>query len=107
MKPILTASGLGKEIFNKTMLQVATRILPREAKRYVLGALASAFADESVIKKPVVAAYRMENNQVPAQYMDEGMWHFIPDAILDKANVTLPAGKSQSKVSHAIFNKPA
>ncbi len=104
MRPILTSSGLGKKKFNDLMLRVATRILPSEAKRLSLAALASAYADDDVDNKPVVAAYRIENEQVPVQFMNENTWRVIPDAVLKAAGVVMEQHHDDPirKVSNAI-----
>lgn len=87
MQPILRSSSLGKQKFITLMLQVATRILPREAKKVSLAALASVFADDSVTNKPVVAAYRIEHDQVNPQYFNPATWKVLPDEILKAAGI--------------------
>lgn len=87
MQPILTSSGLGKKKFNNLMVSVATRIYSRDAMRLTLSALASVFADDDVENKPVVAAYRIENEQVPAQFFNMVTWRILPDVVLKAAGI--------------------
>jgi hypothetical protein len=87
MRPILIADGLGKQKFRETMLKVAIRILPSKAKQMTLAAIASAYADEDAKNKPVIAAHRLENEQVPSQFMNPATWRVIPEDILKAAGV--------------------
>lgn len=87
MRPILTADGLGKQKFKNLMVKVAIRILPRDAKRFTLAALASAYADPDANNKTMVAVYRLENDQVPLQFMNAATWKVIPDEVLKAAGV--------------------
>jgi hypothetical protein len=87
MRPILIADGLGKQKFKETMLKVATRILPSKAKQMTLAAIASAYADEDAKNKPMIATHRLENEQVPSQFMNPVTWRVIPDEVLKAAGV--------------------
>lgn len=87
MRPILIADGLGKQKFKNLMVKVAIRILPRDAKRLTLAALASAYADESAANKTMIAVYRLENEQVPMQFMNPATWKVIPIDVLKAAGI--------------------
>jgi hypothetical protein len=88
IRPILIADGLGKQKFKETMLKVTTRIEPSKAKRLTLAAIASAYADEDAKNKPMIAAHRLENEQVPSQFMNPATWRVIPDVVLKAAGIT-------------------
>jgi hypothetical protein len=83
---ILRASGLGKDKIFDLIPKVIEKYTAANAKRHVLAALASAYADKNANKKAIVAAYRLENDQVPPEYMSSDTWHFIPAEILKAAN---------------------
>jgi hypothetical protein len=87
MRPILTADGLGKQKFKTLMVTVAIRTNPRDAKRTALAALASSYADESAHNKTIVAAHRLENEQVPSQYFNPATWNVIPENVLQAAGI--------------------
>jgi hypothetical protein len=87
IRPILIADGLGKQKFKETLLKVAMRILPSKAKQMTLAAIASAYADEDAKNKPMIAAHRLENEQVPSQFMNPATWRVIPDDVLKAAGI--------------------
>ncbi len=85
--PILRSSGLGHSKIVNLINSVATRISTSDAKRITLAALASVYADDDVRNKPVVAAHRIENDQVPALFMNSNTWKIIPVEVLKAADV--------------------
>lgn len=87
--PILRSSGLGHSKIVNLLNSLATRITTSEAKRVTLAALASVYADDDVRNKPVVAAHRMANDQVPALFMNSNTWKVIPAEVLKVADVDL------------------
>lgn len=89
MLPILTSSGLGIRKIETLLPKVATRITPPDAKRYTLAALASSFSDPDVKNPAMAAAYRIENDSVPVQFMMSETWSKLPPAILKAANIDL------------------
>lgn len=106
MTPILTASGLGKSKIITLLSKVATRIEPAQAKEYVLAALASVYADKDVTNKPVVAAYRMENDQVTPIWTNTSTWQVIPAEVLKVAGIQVERTKSViEKVAANVSNR--
>lgn len=87
MQPILTASGLGSKRFRNLMVKVNTRIEAGDAMKLTLAALASAYDDKTADNKPMVAAYRIEENQIPAQYFNPAKWDSIPEEVLKAAGI--------------------
>jgi hypothetical protein len=81
MRPILIASGLSNPALNKLLIEVAIRIKPSEAKSTTLAALASVYADKSVMNKPIVAARRIQDRMIPAEFFKPETWGDIPDEV--------------------------
>lgn len=93
---ILRSSGLRSPRLKNTAMTVATRRFKNtdEFKGYLLGALASSYADNDAKDKAIVAAYRIEKDEVPAHFKDPKEWTVIPPDILEIAKVSLPANGS-------------
>ena len=111
--PIMRSCGLGHSKIVTNLPKVATRINPSDAKRYALAALASVYADDDVSNKPVVAMYRMVNDQVPVQFTTSATWRVIPAEVLKVADVDperLPRDEhSQARTAsnHDVIRKVA
>lgn len=111
MTPILRSSGLGQKKIKNLLSKVATRIDPAKAKRYTLAALASVYADSSVGKKAVVAAYRIEQDSVPPEFTNPDTWGVIPDEILTVADVQFKPASANGrdamirKVAASVANR--
>lgn len=107
--PILTASGLGHSKLVTLLPKVAMRIEPAQAKEYALAALASVYADKDVSNKPVVAAYRMENDQVSPVWTNKNTWQVIPAEVLKAADVqitpTRNTNSNQSAIDKVVSNE--
>jgi hypothetical protein len=106
----MRSAGLGHSKIVNLLSSVATRILPSDAKRVTLAALASVYADEEVRNKPVVAAHRMINEQVPALFMNSNTWQVIPADVLHVADVDLnrlPREYSSAGSNHDAIKRVA
>ncbi len=99
---IWIAAGLGKQKIDEVLIAVAEKFTPANAKRNILAALASAYADSKAKNKPIVAAYRLENNQVPPEFTSSDTWHVIPKSILEAANVDVERLQKKSSISRTI-----
>ncbi len=89
MHPILRSCGLGQAKIEKLIPSVATRIKLPDAKRITLAAIASVYADDDVRNKAIVAAHRIENDQVPPLFMNSSTWQVIPAEVLQAADVNI------------------
>jgi hypothetical protein len=89
MHPILRSCGLGQAKIEKLIPSVATRIKLPDAKRITLAAIASVYADDDVRNKAIVAAHRIENDQVPLLFMNSSTWQVIPAEVLQAADVNI------------------
>lgn len=89
---ILKSSGLRNPKLKTISVLLATRTFKtnEDLVTYILAALASSFADPTAQDKASVAAYRLEHDQVPAQYKDRTSWTVIPREILAAANIKPP-----------------
>jgi hypothetical protein len=86
--PILQSSGLRNPKLKDTQVSVAIRNFnsKKDAAHYTLAALASAYADTSAENKNSVAAYRIEHNNVPAEFISNTrIWRSLPTQILQAA----------------------
>lgn len=95
--PIMRAAGLGEAKTMEFIAKVQDSIEPTKAVELTLAALASVHADPKVGNKPVVAAYRFENDQIPAQYFNKSTWTNLPAKILKAANFS-PATTTNKKI---------
>lgn len=91
---ILKASGLRNPKLKTTSIILATRIYKKaktddDFKAVILAALASSYADPTAVDKAVIAAHRLETDQVPPQFKDSKSWNVIPRDVLEKAGITL------------------
>jgi len=53
----------------------------------ILAAVASSYSDDRVKSKEAVAAYRIENDQVPQSYNDPKLWRSVPVKALNAAGI--------------------
>lgn len=87
--PMLRSSGLSSKKIETILNILATRIEPANVKRYTLAALASAYSDKDAKNPPIVAAYRIEHDSVPAIFENSNTWQVIPAAVLKAADVDM------------------
>lgn len=87
---ILRSSGLRDPKLKYTSVILATRNYKttKDLTRYILAALASSFSDPKVNSPEVVAAWRMEQDQVPQRYEDPKLWGSIPAKTLEAAGIS-------------------
>ncbi len=102
---IMRVAGLGKGKIETLLHRVATRISPANAKQEILAALASVYSDDDVRNKPVVAAHRLENDQVPVIFTNSNTWRIIPAEILQAAGVDVERLPKQT--THSAIRKVA
>jgi len=84
---ILTSAGLGQMKSKNLLAILAARVSPSKLLPALLAGLASAYADESARKKPIVAAYRLEEDQVAAQFKNPTTWRILPEEVLRAAGI--------------------
>lgn len=95
----------GKKLID-TSVEVATRSSYRDIATNILAAFASVFDDPAVKNKPMVAAYRILHDAIPAQYFKADHWRAIPHEILLAAGRSdLNALTAQSKVNAFLERK--
>lgn len=91
IKPILQQSGLRNPLLDRTLNAIVTirNFKSKEkALSYVLGALASTYAEDGIHNKNAVAAHRIENNNVPAEYVEKPeLWKSLPGEVLNAAGI--------------------
>jgi len=88
MMPVLLSSGMKKEKAITLLEVVATRSsIHGNGTAYSLAALASAYADDKAEKKPAVAAYRMEHDNVDPEFFNPSKWDVLPEDILKAAGI--------------------
>ncbi|WKZ34866.1 MAG: hypothetical protein QY332_14700 [Anaerolineales bacterium] len=95
LREIWTAAGLGKQKTDDVLQMVAEKFKPADAKRKILAALASAYTDPNAKNKPVIAKHRLENEQVPPEYLSSDTWQIIPDEILKAAHIDIERLKNK------------
>lgn len=88
VKPILHAALFrdSSKVITLSAL-VATRSSRGDDIAYVVGAFASAYADPKAENKNAIAAYRIEHDQVDAQWLDPKAWTEVPAVILKAAGI--------------------
>lgn len=87
IKPIWTTAGLGQKKFSELMDKAIVRLHLSTAMKATLAALASSYADQKANNKVLVAAYRIENDCVPAEFFYPSNWSSIPAPILKAAGI--------------------
>lgn len=87
IQPIWQSAGLGQAKIKNLVNKMAIRSSPDNAIRSSLAALASAYADNRVNNKVIVAVHRLENNSIPAEYFDPKRWKDLPKSILNSAGI--------------------
>lgn len=99
---VLKSSGLRSPKLREVSVIVATRIYKnsKDFIAYLLGALASAYADPTATNKAMIAAHRIEEDTVPAEFKDQSTWQSIPADVLKAANVTIQ--QSNGKPSYSM-----
>lgn len=86
---ILRSSGLRNPRLKDTSVYLATRNYKtnEDLTWDLLAALASAYDDDTAKDKGLIAAYRIENDQIPAHYRKPKHWTSIPREVLEAAKV--------------------
>jgi hypothetical protein len=84
---IFRSSGLSGTKITSIIYQVAIRSSLRDPIAYTLAAFASAYADPKANKKPSIAAYRMQTDQVDPNYLKPDQWVGLPKDILKAAGI--------------------
>lgn len=108
--PILRSCGLSDKKILDILPKVATRIDQTNAIRKTLAALASAYSDPDAKNPPIIAAYRLEHDQVSPLFENSETWRIIPEAALTAAGVEverLPKTEKQNplrKVAEHVAN---
>jgi hypothetical protein len=97
---VFLASKIRSQRLVDTSVEVATRILIKgDITDILLAAFASAYDDPAAKNKPMVAAYRILHDTIPAQYFSPNRWKVIPPEILQAAGrQDLNALAAQTKV---------
>lgn len=89
VKAILGSCGLRNPKLKDTSVQVAIRNFKttEDINRYTLAALASTFSDTTAKSPEVLAAWRIEHDEVPARFEDPKLWRSIPIKALNAAGI--------------------
>lgn len=87
VRRVFSTSGLRDPKLSTLSVTVATRNYNGTLINMVLGALASAYADKSANNKSVVAAHRLELEQVNGEFKKPKAWNVIPQEILSAAGI--------------------
>jgi hypothetical protein len=83
---LLSSKMIGKKL-DDIVVEMATRIKEKDITNYLMASFASVFDDPAIKNKPIVAAYRVLNHLVPAQYFSPDRWKIIPKEILSAAGI--------------------
>jgi len=86
---ILRSSGLRNPKLKSVSIYLATRIYKSndEFTASILAALASAYDDDTARDKGMIAAHRLETDQIPAHYRKSKTWNVIPEEVLHAAKI--------------------
>lgn len=86
---ILKSAGLRNPRLKSISVLIATRKHKNKDEFIgsILAALASAYADDTAKDKAMIAAYRLENDQIPAHFRKQKAWDVIPEDVLRAAKI--------------------
>lgn len=86
---VLKTSGLRNPKLRNLSVILATRHFKNDGDflAYLLAGLASSYADDGARDKASVAAYRIENDQVPVHFKKPEHWSILPKEILQAAGI--------------------
>jgi hypothetical protein len=84
---VFASYGLRDPKLSSMSVIVATRNYNGTLRKMLLAAIASAQADENAKNKPIIAAHRLEQKEIPAQYFNRKEWTGLPHQVLEALGI--------------------